>query len=111
MTGSDENELGKISVDADRYLKSIDGGDSSQSDAPRTETIEETRERILASNASNLSNVSKPAFESHRENSSKESPISSQSSYALLFLGLFIISLGFCSGLWFVRHLFISEAR
>ena len=111
MTGSDENELGKISIDADRYLKSLDGGDCSQSDAPRPETIEETRERILASNASNRSNASRPSFESHRENSSKESPISPRSSYSLLFLGLFIISLGFCFGLWFVRHLFISEAR
>ena len=46
MTGSDENDLGKISIDADRYLKSLDVGDFSQSDAPRPETIEETRERI-----------------------------------------------------------------
>lgn len=111
MTGSGNSELGKLSIDADRYLKFLDGEDCSQSDAPRHETIEETRERILASNASKCSNESKSSFASEHEESLSESPISSRSSYPLVFLGIFIISLGFCCGLWFVRHLFISEAR
>jgi len=111
MTASDEIEISKISTDADRYLKSLDGVDSSESDKPRLETIEETRERIKASNGSSESSVSASSFEPCRDDLSREKPIPSKSVYSLLVLVLFIISLGFCFGLWYVRYLFISEAR